>query len=483
MRSLKWSEAVHPVRRPAFAAGVVPLRRGLRIAAALLVLPMLSVTPNVHADPADPAFEEHCPEPDPNCWSDQSRYHAFYTPPNPLPGQPGALIRSEAQDGIRLEPSGQLGSWVAHATRIMYVSTDARHNPVAETGTYLEPNDPWPGPGPRPLIAYAASPLGLGDHCAESRLLDQGVHFSSGQDLMLNLDEGFLATMVARGFAVVVSDGTGVGTPGPVPFLIRDASGPPLLDAARAAMQLPGTSLHPHGPVALWGWSANGGQASADAAEIAADYAPDLNVVGAWSGAPAADPTLLPPFVDGNVFLVALGWVLNGVLAAYPEAAPVLAPTLAPRGQDLVSRSASMCLVEGLWDFGFRHLVPWDQFLGHGYFNTDPYQLFSSDPVHSILAAQRLGTRKPAVPVMLESNRWDPFMPWGGVRQLAQDWCDKGADVQLWTNYQTPFFEKMAIFNHVLPWWVDGERSMAWIADRFNGQPTTPNCQEIPNIQ
>jgi hypothetical protein len=441
-----------------------------------LVLPMLSVAPRGHADPADPTFEEHCPEPDPNCWSNQSAYHAFYTPPEPLPpGKPGDLIRSEPQNGIRIEPSGQLGSWVAHATRIMYMSTDARSKPVAETGTYLEPNDPWPGPGPRPLIAYAASPLGLGDHCAESRLLDQGVHFSSGQDLMLNLDEGFLATMVARGFAVVVSDGTGIGTPGPAPFLIRDAAGPPLLDAARAAMQLPGTSLNLHGPVALWGWSANGGQASAAAAEIANSYAPDLNVVGAWSGAPAADPTLLPPFVDGNVFAVALGWVLNGVLAAYPEAAPLLAPTLTPRGQDLVSRSASMCLVEGLWDFGFRHLA--------GYFNTDPYQLFGSEPVHSVLAAQRLGTRKPAVPVLLESNRWDPFMPWGGVRQLAQDWCDKGGNVQLWTNYQTPFFEKMAIFNHVLPWWVDGERSMAWVADRFNGLPTTPNCGEIPNIQ
>jgi hypothetical protein len=69
---------------------------------------MLSVAPSGHADPESPTFEEHCPEPDPNCWSDQSGYHAFYTPPNPLPGKPGELVRFEPHNGIRLEPSGQL---------------------------------------------------------------------------------------------------------------------------------------------------------------------------------------------------------------------------------------------------------------------------------------------------------------------------------------------------------------------------------------
>jgi hypothetical protein len=33
----------------------------------------------------------------------------------------------------------------------------------------------------------------------------------------------------------------------------------------------------------------------------------------------------------------------------------------------------------------------------------------------------------------------------------------------------------------LLPTLVDGERSMAWVTDRFNGVPTTPNCPEIQN--
>ena len=59
-----------------------------------------------------------------------------------------------------LEPSGQLGAYVASGTRIMYRSTDARGNPVAVTGTYFEPDNPWPGNGPRPLISLAVATTG-----------------------------------------------------------------------------------------------------------------------------------------------------------------------------------------------------------------------------------------------------------------------------------------------------------------------------------
>ncbi len=82
--------------------------------------------------------------------ADETKYLEFYTPPDPMPaGKPGDLIRSEPARLV-YEPSGQLGSWVATGTRIMYHSTDAKGNPVAATGIYLEPDKPWPGKGPRP---------------------------------------------------------------------------------------------------------------------------------------------------------------------------------------------------------------------------------------------------------------------------------------------------------------------------------------------
>jgi hypothetical protein len=405
--------------------------------------------------------------------ADESQFLEFYTPPDPLPpGLPGDLIRTEPQR-IVLEPSGQLGAYVATGTRIMYRGTDSRGNPVAVTGTYFEPDNPWPGKGPRPLISFATGPYGLGEQCAPSRMFSQGIHFSQGFDLMIGWEEGFVATMVARGFAVVVTDGVGMGVhqAAAPQFLNRVAAGTALLDAARAAMKLPGTSLDPHGPVAFWGWS-SGGQASASAAELAPVYAPDLNVVGAWSGAPPADLQLLLPYVDGSILAGSVGPVLHGVTAAYPETEDALRSVLTDRGLHMYDWSGFICSVQLIADFAFRHVQFW--------FNTDPFALTASDPLKGILDAQRLGSLKPNAPVFIDHNRYDPFIPWQGGRQLAVDWCDKGADVQFWTNEQPPFLNKTAT-NHFLLYFVDGERGMQWIADRFNGLPTTPNCDEARN--
>lgn len=149
----------------------------------------------------------------PRAVADEGRYLEFYTPPNPLPeGQPGDLMRTEPSRLV-LEPSGQLGAFVGKGTRIMYRSTDAQGKPVAVTGTYIEPDNPWPGNGPRPLLAYATIPYGMGEQCAPSRMFNQGIHASlqTGFDLMFNIEEGWIATLLARGFAIVVTDGVGAG--------------------------------------------------------------------------------------------------------------------------------------------------------------------------------------------------------------------------------------------------------------------------------
>ncbi|MCI4676372.1 lipase family protein [Candidatus Mycolicibacterium alkanivorans] len=413
----------------------------------------------------------------PTASADETKYLEFYSPPDPLPaGKPGDLIRSEPMRLV-YEPSGQLGSWVATGTRIMYRTTNAKGEPVAATGVYLEPDNPWPGKGPRPLIAYAPGPYGIGEQCAPSRLMDQGIHFSQGFDLTFNYEETFLATMVARGFAIVVADGVGMGThiPGGPEFANRLSAGTGLLDAARAAMQLPGTSLDPHGPVAFWGWL-SGGQAAGSAAEQAATYAPELNIVGAALNTPLANISLLLPYSDGSLLVGAVGYVLNGIVDAYPETKDLLLSTLTPRGLHFVQWSSYICLVQSVADFGFRHLYFPDN---TGYFNVEPATLFGNDPVKSLLAAQNLGSLKPTGPVYISANRFDAFNPYQASSDLARDWCAKGADVELWTNEEPPFANKVGI-NTLLPYFVDGERSMQWVTDRFNGVPTTPNCGGLP---
>jgi pimeloyl-ACP methyl ester carboxylesterase len=422
------------------------------VAAALLIFGSMSAF--ARADRGhDPYFNE-------------DGYTEFYTPPDPLPpGAAGDLIRTEPSRLV-LEPSGQLGAITATGTRIMYRSNDARGKPTAVTGTYFEPDNPWPGVGPRPLIVYGPGTQGQGDQCAPSRQFNQGIHWSPWLDIAFNYEELFVATMVARGFAIVMTDYDGLGTPGVHTYVNRVAQGNAMLDAARAAMRLPDTSLDPNGPVAFWGYSQGGG-AAASAAELAPQYAPELHVVGTYAGAPPADLKELFPYADGSALVGVVGYALNSVIAAYPEHETAIRATLTPRGEDLLFKVADQCIAETIVKFMFRHLQP--------YFNQDIYQLVNEEPFNSLFDLQRIGRYKPNAPVLINSNRYDPLVPWTAANQLGRDWCAQGADVEFRTNEEPPFLNKLVV-NHALPMLVDGEAAMQWVADRFNGLPATPNC-------
>ncbi|OSC42165.1 triacylglycerol lipase [Mycobacterium decipiens] len=397
---------------------------------------------------------------------DQSQYEEFYHPPDPLPpGRPGDLIRTEPSRLV-LEPSGQLGAIMATGTRIMYRSTDSRGNPIAVTGTYFEPDNPWPGNGPRPLVSYAAGTQGQGDQCAPSRMFNQGIHWSPWLDFMANYEETFIATMVARGFAVVMTDYEGLGTPGVHTYVNRLAEGQAVLDAARAAQRLPGTSLDPAGPVAFWGYSQGGG-ATASAAELAPTYAPELNVVGTYAGAPPANLAEMLPYLDGNAMVGVVGYVINGFIYAYPEWAEAIHDRMTPRGEDVLAKTRHQCAGETGLKFMFRHL--------RGYFTEDVGQLAAEQPFKTLFDMQRIGRLKPNAPVLIDINRYDPLVPWTQANQLGRDWCDQGANVEFWTNEQPPFLNKTSA-NHVLTMWVEGERGMQWMADRFNGVPAISTC-------
>ncbi|WP_232784514.1 lipase family protein [Mycobacteroides chelonae] len=400
---------------------------------------------------------------------DEPPYVDFYSAPDPLPpGKPGDLIRTEPSRLV-LEPSGQLGAILATGTRIMYRSIDARGNAIAVTGTYFEPDNDWPGAGPRPLLSFAPGTQGQGNQCAPSRLFNQGIHYSGGTDFMVNYEATFVATMVARGFAVVMTDYQGLGTASMHTYVNRLAQGHAVLDAARAAHGLPGTSLDPDGPVALWGYSQGGG-ATASAAELASSYAAELHIVGTYAGAPPANLKELLPYADGSAAVGVVGYALNGILAAYPEAADSIRSKLTPRGLNMLASVSRQCIPQTIADFAFRHL--------QSYLTEDLTELINEEPFSGLFDLQRIGRYKPNAPALIDSNRNDPLVPWTAANQPGRDWCAQGADVEFRTNEQPPFLNKL-IINHGLTMWVDGEPALQWVADRFNGVPATPNCGQF----
>ncbi|WP_408633134.1 lipase family protein [Mycobacterium hippophais] len=389
----------------------------------------------------------------------------FYLPPDPLTvSQPGDVMRTEPS---RIPYAADFPAALpAKTTRVMYRSTGARGNPIAVTGTLLEPKGDWPGPGPRPLVAFAVGTHGQGDQCAPSRLLNYYLYWKRVLDVFLEYELLFVQRMIKRGWAVMVTDYEGFGTPAVHTYLNRLSSGQTLLDGARAALKLPATSLEPNGPVALWGYS-QGGLAAGSAAELAAAYAPELNVVGTYSGAPRADLPTLTPYLDGGMIVGVMGYMLNAVMAAYPEYSDAVHQLLTPDGEDLVAKTQNQCLAETMANFGFRHL--------HRYFNVDLQTLAMTDPLKSYFAQQRLGSQRPDAPVLIIINRFDPLVPSVGANQLGREWCAQGADVEFFYNEQPPVFNKL-IVNHAMPMVVDGPRALDWVADRFAGHASMPNC-------
>jgi triacylglycerol lipase len=203
---------------------------------------------------------------------------------------------------------------------------------------------------------------------------------------------------------------------------------------------------------------------------LAPSYAPELHIVGTYAGAPPANLKEVLPYADGSALVGAIGYVLNSAMAAYPEFADAIRSKLTPRGQAMLDSVSRQCVGQTIIDFAFRHLQP--------YFTEDIYELINEEPFNTLFELQRIGRYKPNAPVLIDSNRYDPLVPWTAANQLGRDWCAQGADVEFRTNEEPPFLNKLMV-NHALTMLVDGEPAMQWVADRFNGLPTTPNCGQF----
>ena len=189
----------------------------------------------------------------------------FYVQPSPLPaGGPGALIRSEHIVGSPLGSS---------AWRIMFHSTDLNGRDVVNTGLVVIPAAKPPAGG-RTIVSWGHPTTGVAQKCAPSRALDP-----------FDLVEG-LTDFLNRGYVVVYTDYTGMGTAGPDSYLIGETAGRNVLDAARAARRLLKDDASDR--VVLWGHS-QGGQAALFAAQLAPVYAPELRVLATAVAAPATD--------------------------------------------------------------------------------------------------------------------------------------------------------------------------------------------------
>ncbi|MCX2971758.1 MULTISPECIES: lipase family protein [Streptomyces] len=404
-----------------------PRRRGRTAAAALALVSALALglaaAPGARADDRPP----------------------FYEPPAALPAANGDVIRTEPA-AFHLDPL-RLTEADAHVDRIMYRSTDGAGDPVAVTGTLLTPERPWSGAGERPLVGYAVGTQGLGDSCAPSRQLAAGSEY-----------EGlFVNGLLARGYAVVLTDYEGLGTPGTHTYVNRAVSGHAVLDALRAAQRLPGGRVPADGPVAVTGYS-QGGAAAAAAAELAPAYAPELRLVGVALGAPPTDLHAVAENLDGSLYAGFLGYAVAGLAAGYDVDTD---PYLNAEGRALLEESAELCTAEVVAAHAFTRTETLTA-------NGKPLTEYLKEPRwRAIVDEQFIGAGTPRVPTLVTHSLLDDVIPYVLGRDLAADWCANGATVQ---------FAPMLAPTHVGGAVASYPRVFAWLDDRFTDRPARSTC-------
>lgn len=396
----------------------------------------------------------------------------FYTPPETLPGAPGELIRTEDSHLALSIPTPDGGTLPGKATRLLYRSNDANGLPNAVSGTYIEPTSEWTGAGERPLVVIAPGTHGQGDQCAPSRLLNSIVQFTPPLDFFTEYEIISMTAMLLQGYSIVVTDYDGLGTPGHHTYVNRAAEAHAVLDAARAAQNLEGTTIGEDGPVALYGYSQGGGAVAA-AAELAPEYAPDLDIKGGYAGAPPADLSATLEQIDGTALTGAIGYTINGLVEAYPDLSEILDAEINDSGRTMLAGVGNQCLAETL--------------LHHGFQTTNQYtrtgeslsEVIARTPrIQEIIDEQRIGKRTPDVPMLIQHGTQDDIVPYGQGRQLALDWCDNGATVQFSPNHTPPILPGL-IVNHFVPMLGGKPEAVAFIGDRFNDVPVTGNCGQF----
>ncbi|MFC8226463.1 lipase family protein [Streptomyces sp. NPDC057287] len=398
---------------------------------------------------------------------------AFYTPPSELPSTNGALIRTEALPlGLGI-PGLDGRPMPGTATRLMYKSTDSAGQRVAVTGAYIEPSTAWKGTGPRPLVAVASGTMGQGDQCAPSFALQNPLTLS-GDTVSVGYEALAIYRLLSTGAAVVVTDYVGLGATDRLhTYVNRVDQAHALLDAARAARAVPGASVTAASRTGLYGYSQGGG-ASAAAAELQSSYAPDVLLAGTYAGAPPADLTSVMKGIDGSALAGALAWSISGFAQADPDLRAVVDANISPTGKAALADASTMCVGDALFGYGFTKSTKWTtsgKSIG---------DIIAADPLaKAALDKQRIGRLKPTGPVRLATGVQDDIVPHTQARQLAVDWCKKGADVT-YDAIVLPNLGDKILTNHLVPLITDQGDAISWLTDRLSGKTATSNCWSMP---
>jgi hypothetical protein len=355
----------------------------------------------------------------------------FYETPDPVPAYPpGTLLQYQHVEDL------DVGGSTAY--RIMYVSRSLEGEPIAVTGSSLVPSGAAPDGGRR-LLGMAHGMTGIADECAPSKAP--------------NVSEVVLAgEFVEAGYLVSLTDFEGLGTPGRHPFVVGESEGRSTVDAIRAAKQLP--DANGGDQLALAGYS-QGGHGSLFAGQVADEWAPELDHVATFSGAPGTELDVIASVVPSVPNLAGVFYMgVAGFNAAYPEAD--LSLLLTPQGIEALD-----VVDEGCADVVYQHFA-----------GLDPADLLVPDytevePWASLTRENNPGHEATEAPIFVFHSTQDELIPYQLSEIMMNRMCGNGQVIER----VTP-----AAGSHGGAAPAAYQAGFDWIQARFDGQPVESSC-------
>ena len=334
----------------------------------------------------------------------------------------------------------------ARAWQVAYVTADGNGKPQVDIATLLVPDDPKPR-----LLSYQVAYDALTRRCAPSYEILSG---SMVEHMLMD-------KALRRGWVVVIPDYEGPESQ----FLAGRNSGQGVLDAIRATQNfLPDNWVNTDTPVALWGYS-GGAFASLWAAEIAADYAPTIPLVGVAAGGPPADLASSAEAVNGGIFAGMYFAAVVGLSRAYDS---IDTETLMNEdGREMLKDVGESCIGQEL---------AWvkDPVLSYAFDDMQDYttvdNFLAVPAVQKVTAENRLGQQGFAAPLFYYQAFFDQVTPRRDAKTLAATYCAAGVPAVRFS---------YALGEHISATLTHASAAVDYLAARFAGEPPPNECAEL----
>jgi acetyl esterase/lipase len=347
----------------------------------------------------------------------------------------GQLISA---DPIDETPAGM------QAWRISYWTTTAKSAPIRATGMVVAPREAIP-PRPRPVLAFTHGVWGVAQKCAPS-LSPNFWQWTAGL-------QG-----VSRGYVVVAPDYPGLGIEGIHGVLVGPDTARSVLDAVRAAGEIPGAAAGKR--YAVWGES-QGGHAAIWTGQRSRHYAPDLDLVGVAASAPATyliDNLRQGSDPSARTFLTAYTIYSWSRLYGFP-----MSTIARPQTQGIITRlSENNCI-------NFEAKPKLGTILGVVALrqNLRNVDLGRVEPWAGHARANSVRPAEIEVPLLVSQNPKDKIVAPAVTRHFARDACALKKRVR-WIDINGKGHETSAADT--------AAATLNWIGDRFAGRPAPNDC-------